>query len=174
MRHGRVYLIGPSGAGKSTVGAPLAAALGLPFVDLDAMVERDAGRSIARQFAEDGEPAFRARERAALEALAAGPPAVVAVGAGAPLDPAIAALLPRAGRVVLLDALPATLADRLGAATDRPLLAGARDLTAQLAAQRAARDPAYRAIAERAFATDALAPAEVAAAIAAWLAAAPR
>lgn len=174
MSAGRVFLVGPSGVGKSAVGARLGALLALPFADLDAEVERAAGRAVAALFAAEGEAGFRARERAALAQLAAGPPAVVAVGAGAPLDPANAALLAARGTTVLLDAQPATLAARLGAAADRPLLAGADDLLARLAAQRAARDPAYRALARHAVATDGLAPDAVAAAIAAGLAAAPR
>ena len=59
-----VVLVGPMGAGKSTVGAVLAARLGLPLHDTDAAVERDQGRSVSDIFVEDGEPAFRALERA--------------------------------------------------------------------------------------------------------------
>lgn len=170
----RIFLIGPSGAGKSTVGALLAAALGVPFRDSDAAVAGAAGRPIAQLFADEGEAGFRAREQAALAALAAGPPAVVAVGAGALHDPANARLLAERGRVVLLDARPATLAARLGRADGRPLLAGADDLHARLESQRQARDPLYRAIAHHALATDALAPEAVVAALVDWLAAAPR
>jgi len=169
-----ILLIGPSGVGKTTVGAALARALGLPFHDSDGAIERAAGRSVAQLFAAEGEAGFRARERATLAALLAGPPAVIAVGAGAPLDPATAAALVTGGRVVLLDAEPAALVARLGAAADRPLLAGAADLGARLAAQRAVRDPHYRAIAEQVVGTDALAPAAVADRIATWLATAPR
>lgn len=171
---GHVFLVGPSGAGKTTVGALLAAALGLPFRDSDATVAGAAGRSIAQLFADEGEAGFRARERAALAELAAGPPAVVAVGAGALGDPANARLLAARGRIVLLDAQPATLAARLDRAADRPLLAGADDLRARLEAQRQARDPLYRAVAHHAIATDALAPDAVATALVGWLAAAPR
>lgn len=168
------FLIGPSGAGKTTVGALLAADLGVPFHDTDAALERAAGRRIAELFAVEGEARFRAREREALAALSAGQPAVIAVGAGALHDPANARLLQGSSLVMLLDASPATLAARLGAAADRPLLAGAHDLRARLEAQRRARDPLYRAVAAHTIATDSLAPAEVAVALRDWLATAPR
>ena len=38
-----VYLVGMPGAGKSTVGRELAGQLGVPFVDLDGEIEREAG-----------------------------------------------------------------------------------------------------------------------------------
>lgn len=83
VRRGQgVVLVGSSGAGKSTLGAPLAARLGLPFIDLDCEIATEAGRSIPRIFAEEGESAFRTREAAAvLKALTQ--PAVVAFGGGA-------------------------------------------------------------------------------------------
>ena len=62
----RILLAGMMGSGKSSVGAILAARLGRPFVDLDAWVVEQAGRSITEIFAVEGEAGFRARERAAL------------------------------------------------------------------------------------------------------------
>ena len=73
--------------GKTEVGRRLARALGWPFVDTDALVEEAAGRSVAAIFAEEGEAAFRARERTAVAEACASPAAVIAVGGGALLDP---------------------------------------------------------------------------------------
>ena len=42
-----VLLVGPRGAGKSTIGPLLAERLGVPFVDADAAIEADEGRSVA-------------------------------------------------------------------------------------------------------------------------------
>jgi len=77
-----VVLAGSSGAGKSTLGAKLATRLRLPFIDLDEAISTAAGRSIPDIFRQEGEPAFREREReAAIRALER--PAVIALGGGA-------------------------------------------------------------------------------------------
>lgn len=69
MRTRVLLLLGLPGAGKSSVGPLVAERLGWRFVDLDRSIEREAGRSIAVLFADEGESAFRARERAATVAL---------------------------------------------------------------------------------------------------------
>src|SRR3989304_5886298 len=55
-----VILVGSMGAGKSAVGRRLAEALGLTFVDTDALVERAAAASIADIFTRWGERRLRA------------------------------------------------------------------------------------------------------------------
>jgi XRE family aerobic/anaerobic benzoate catabolism transcriptional regulator len=66
-RQERIALIGLRGAGKSTLGEKLAQALGVPFVELDAEVEKEAGTSLGEVFAMYGQDAFRRFERRALE-----------------------------------------------------------------------------------------------------------
>ena len=53
-----LVLIGMPGSGKSTVGKILAEKMGFSFVDLDAVIENMAKKSISQIFSEDGEPAF--------------------------------------------------------------------------------------------------------------------
>ena len=65
-------LTGMMGAGKSTVARLLAARLGRQVVSTDAMLEARFGKPVARIFAEDGEPAFRAAERAIIDRLDGG------------------------------------------------------------------------------------------------------
>lgn len=77
-----VALIGGSGCGKSVLAVRLAARLGLPPLDLDAVVAARAGKSIPRIFAEDGEPWFR-RLEADVTCEAFHSPAVLALGGGA-------------------------------------------------------------------------------------------
>jgi thiamine-phosphate pyrophosphorylase len=77
-----VVLAGCSGAGKSSLGAKLAARAGLPFHDLDQVVAKAEGQSIAQLFAGWGEAAFRALEARHLPPLLASP-AVVSLGGGA-------------------------------------------------------------------------------------------
>jgi shikimate kinase len=67
-------LIGPPGAGKTTVGGLLARLLGVGYLDTDASVEAVAGKPVGDIFVEDGEPAFRKLERAAVAAAIAGHP----------------------------------------------------------------------------------------------------
>lgn len=118
-----VFLIGPPGAGKSTIGQAVAAKLHIAFVDLDREIEEAAGKSITSIFAEVGEAGFRAMELAATERLPR-TPAIVAPGAGWISNDAIRVLVPRAGPTIYLRVEPRTAALRLGAAADRPLLAG--------------------------------------------------
>ena len=54
-----VYLIGMMGAGKTAVGRELAAQLGYRFLDTDAVIEQDTGKSITELFASVEEEGFR-------------------------------------------------------------------------------------------------------------------
>ena len=115
-------LAGMMGSGKSTVAAILGRLLGRRVVSLDAEIVRAAGKPIPAIFAEDGEGAFRALERAAVATLPAG--VVADLGGGAFCDPENAARLLAVGRVVFLDVSSAEAARRIGggaARYDRPL-----------------------------------------------------
>lgn len=84
----RIALLGLRGAGKSTLGAKLAVALGLPFVELDREVEREAGAKLGEVFAMYGQEAFRRFERRALErVLRTHEAAVIAAGGSIVTDP---------------------------------------------------------------------------------------
>jgi len=88
QRKDRIALLGLRGAGKSTLGVRLAEALGVPFVELDREVEREAGAPLADLFALYGQEAFRRFERRALErVLEEYPRAVIATGGGLVNDP---------------------------------------------------------------------------------------
>jgi shikimate kinase len=157
-------LIGPPGAGKSTVGALLAAALGVGFTDTDAEVEARAGKPVSDIFIEDGEPVFRELERAAVaRALAAGA-GVVAVGGGAVLDPETQQRLADQP-VVYLETGFAAAAKRVGLGQARPLLIG--NPRATLKALLDQRLPVYRRLARITVGTDDLEAEQVAAEIAA-------
>jgi shikimate kinase len=153
QRH--LVLVGLMGAGKTTVGERCAERLGRPFVDTDDVVEAVARRSVREIFAEAGESTFRQLERDAVrDATAAPSPIVLACGGGAVLDPENRRHLREAGTVVWLRAVPAVLAERVGAdGVERPLLAprGAVATLERLAVVRAA---AYEAVADVTVDTD--------------------
>ncbi|MFF8728652.1 shikimate kinase [Streptomyces sp. NPDC015171] len=117
-----VVLIGPMGVGKSTVGRLLAEHLGVGYRDTDEDIVTAEGRTIAEIFVDEGEPAFRALEKAAVRAALAGHDGVVALGGGAVLDADTRALL--AGqRVVYLSMEVEEAVKRTGLYVARPLLA---------------------------------------------------
>jgi shikimate kinase len=117
-----IVLVGFMGAGKSTVGRLLAARLGLPFADLDQVIEEQQGRPVRDIFAAGGEAAFRAVEHEALASFLAGPDAVLALGGGAVEHPATPELL-RPVSVVYLEVGYDEALRRVGGDAGRPMLA---------------------------------------------------
>lgn len=137
-----LVLIGLPGAGKSTVGRLLADRLGTHCTDIDPMIERATGMTIAELFAEEGEPAFRDRERrAVLQALGL-PAHVIAPGGGWAAEPGNLEAVRGLVYTVWLDADPHEAAKRLAGDRTRPLLDG-DDPAGRLAALAAARRRFY-------------------------------
>jgi shikimate kinase len=168
-----VALIGPRGSGKTTVARALAGILGWQWVDADDALERRTGRSVRAVFAEDGEAAFREHESTVLRELCGLRRHVVATGGGVVLREDNRALLRASARVVWLSADVETLCRRLdadAAGTERrpALLGGGR---AEVEEVCRVREPHYRACAELIVSTAGRTPADVAADIAAGLAA---
>jgi len=69
-RERRIALVGLRGAGKSTLGAQLAAQRGVPFVELDREIEREAGTSMNEILLLHGQAGYRRYERRALLRIA--------------------------------------------------------------------------------------------------------
>src|SRR6188472_3756501 len=80
-----LVITGFMGTGKSTAGKEASNLLGIPFVDLDVLVEHRTGRSVQTLFAEEREAGFRALERIALRDAARLSGTVIATGGGAVL-----------------------------------------------------------------------------------------
>ena len=160
-------LIGPPGAGKTTVGALVAALLGLDFVDADLVIEQAAGKPVGDIFVQDGEEAFRALERAVSARLIGGHPGVLALGGGAILDPGTRDLL--AGqRVIYLETGFTSAVHRTGLDAPRPLLLG--NPRARMKTLLEERLPVYESLAWITVPTDDREPEDIAQEIAARLA----
>lgn len=114
------------GAGKTSVGQEYASRYGLPFVDTDQEIEKEAGMPIKEIFARQGEEAFRQLETEVLKKLLKKKmKAVISVGGGLPLRKENKLLLRRLGTVVYLDVSPWTVYKRIGAdVASRPMLQG--------------------------------------------------
>ena len=81
-RERRIALIGLRGAGKSTLGAQLATARGVPFVELDREIEREAGTSMNEILLLHGQGGYRRYERRALLRIAEDNPEGVVMTTG--------------------------------------------------------------------------------------------
>src|SRR5690348_6375369 len=102
-----IALLGLRGAGKSTLGAKLAQALRVPFVELDREVEKEAGAKLGEVFAMYGQDAFRRFEQRALErVLNQHERAVIATGGSLVTAPAAYDLLLERCQCVWLKASP--------------------------------------------------------------------
>lgn len=142
-----LILVGPMGAGKSSLGRRLAATWGLPFVDLDREIERRVGRDIPAIFAAEGEPGFRAHERAALADVLDGPACVLATGGGAVLDADNRTRMRERGFVVHLRIDVEEQLSRLAGDRSRPLISG-DDRETVLRRLAAERGPLYADLAD--------------------------
>ncbi len=145
-----LFLIGLRGSGKSTVGRLVGERLKIPFVDADAELEAQAGRTIREIIADDGETAFRGLEEQILAKLIERGPAVIATGGGVVLRESNRRRIRQSGKAVWLTADVETLSDRLAgdptSSARRPnLTVGGR---AEIAELLQTREPMYRACAD--------------------------
>lgn len=157
MRPTTVAIIGAPGAGKTTVGHLLANRLGVPCVDVDALIEQEQGKPVGDIFADDGEAHFRKLELdTTLAALAE--PGVISLGGGAVMTPAIREAL-NDHEVVWLKVSVTESTRRIGLTQARPLLLG--NVRARLIQLLSERTPVYEAVATVSVDTDRKTPAQV-------------
>jgi len=141
---GVISLLGLRGAGKSTIGAAVARRLGVPFVELDALVAQEAGMSLATLFEIHGEAHFRRVERDALERfLDRGEAAVLATSGSIVEDEKTYALLRARSRTVWLKARAKDHWDRVVAQGDGRPMRGRADAKTELEELLRARKPLY-------------------------------
>ena len=141
--HRRIVLTGFMGSGKTTVGPLVASLLGWRFVDVDDVIEAEAGVPITEIFARQGEEVFRESEHQTIARLAESNHLVLALGGGAIEHSATRDLLLTSPGTLLvhLEVELTTTLDRCrGTEHTRPILAD----QANLAARYQRRLPLYR------------------------------
>jgi shikimate kinase len=143
----QIWLTGFMGTGKSRIARPLAVALGWEHVDIDTLIEQDAGQGVPEIFRRGGEGAFRVIETRMIERAAEMTNVVVATGGGSVLSEINRAAWGGRGFMVGLVARVETIADRIRTSdahiSERPLLAG-DDPLAKIAKLKAEREAVYR------------------------------
>ncbi|MBW8003333.1 MAG: shikimate kinase [Planctomycetes bacterium] len=118
----RISLIGFMGSGKSTVGRLLAERIGYRFLDLDEIIESEAGKPVREIFATYGEEDFRRQETKELYSLTGRDKLVVATGGGAPIRMENRAFFKDESLTVYLEVSFKEFLKRTGSDEARPLL----------------------------------------------------
>ena len=139
-----IALVGLRGAGKSSIGAAVASQLGIPFVELDELIVREAQMTLSTIFEIHGERYYRGIEREVLRRLlAAGKPTVLATGGSIVTDAETWGLLRSRARTIWLKAAPQDHWSRVVAQGDvRPMRDRPRAMN-ELQALLTRREPLY-------------------------------
>ena len=118
-----MVLIGFMGTGKTAVGSLLAEKLNRQFIELDWMIEKDAGKPIPEIFRNGGEIAFREYEIAAAKKATEKNRSIIACGGGMVLNKINVDRLKQSGIIFCLTASPSVILERTQSqAGTRPLL----------------------------------------------------
>ncbi len=119
-----IALIGYMGTGKTAVGQSLAKKLDMKFIELDWLIEEQAGKKIAEIFRTQDETAFRELEIEATKKIAREKHSVIACGGGVVLNKINIDRLREDAVMVYLTASPVTILKRVSREKgQRPLLA---------------------------------------------------
>lgn len=119
----RIYLIGFMGSGKTHTGKQLAQKLDHTFIDLDDLIETEAGMDIPAIFRQQGEQTFRELEQKVLHDTSTMKKVVVSTGGGAPCFFDNMEWMNKHGLTIFLHTPPRILTQRLMPERDhRPLL----------------------------------------------------
>jgi shikimate kinase len=119
----KIFLLGFMGSGKSYWGRIWAQHAGLQFADLDALIEKEEGMSVAGLFEQKGEAYFRERERALLHAYAGKENFILSCGGGTPCFNNNIHWMNEHGHTVYLQATPEYIYEKIAGEKDkRPLL----------------------------------------------------
>ena len=159
-----VSLIGYRATGKTTIAKLLSENLNAPWVDSDVEIERQAGKSIAQIFAEDGEECFRNYEERVIFDLCQAEELILATGGGAILRENTRNVLRQAGPVLWLTASPEVILERMSgdsrSQSTRPSLTNLPPLE-EIRRLMEFREPLYRETATIEITTELCSPEEI-------------
>ena len=124
-----IFLIGFMGSGKSTVASCLAKKYGMEIVEMDQVIVEREGMSISDIFAHKGETYFRDVESQLLTEIQAKQDRVISCGGGVVIREQNVKEMKKCGKVVLLNAKPETILERVKDDKNRPLLQGKKDVS---------------------------------------------
>ncbi len=140
----RIALVGLRGAGKSTLGRMLADRLGVPFIELDRLIEQEYGARISDLVEIAGIATFRRYERDCLDrVIAEHEAAVIAAAGGIVSSPETYGLLLRRTHTVWIKARPEEHMRRVMAQGDFRPMAQNREAMSDLVAILDARSADY-------------------------------
>lgn len=118
----KIYLIGLPGTGKSHFGKVLEEEIGIPFFDLDDLIEEKEGRAISEIFEKEGEDYFRKVESEMLHSVSSKSQFILATGGGSPCFHDGIQFMNNNGVTVYLTEKKAVLVNRLSIKSHRPLM----------------------------------------------------
>jgi XRE family aerobic/anaerobic benzoate catabolism transcriptional regulator len=143
-RSSRIALIGLRGAGKSTLGAMLAKKLDVPFIELDRLIEQEAGVPLGVIFDLYGQGGFRRLERRCLdEVIERHPKFILATGGSLVSEPGTFDRLLTACFTIWLRATPEDHMQRVIAQGDKRPMADNREAMTDLQRILAGREKLY-------------------------------
>lgn len=148
-----IFLIGFMGSGKSTVASCLVDKYGMKIVEMDQVIEEREGMSISDIFAQKGETYFRDAETKLLIEIQSGTNTVISCGGGVVLRDENVKEMKKYGKIVLLNARPETILERVEKDENRPLLQGNKNVSF-ISSMMEQRRPKYETAADYVIQTD--------------------
>ena len=119
-----IFLIGFMGSGKSTIANRLNRKYGIEVIDMDQTIEKNEGMKVSEIFQSKGEDYFRQLETELLIEIKKKRNTVISCGGGAVLRSENVEAMKASGKIVMLEASPETIFERVKDSHSRPLLEG--------------------------------------------------
>lgn len=142
-----LYLIGFMGTGKSTIARCFQKEYKMRLVEMDEEIATQEGMTVSDIFALKGELYFRDVETQFLKGIACDKNQIISCGGGLVLREENVTIMKESGTIVLLEASPETVFERVKENDDRPLLRSNKNV-AYISELMEKRRPKYEAAAD--------------------------